>query len=130
MHSTEFTAIRKRLEKTQRELSQLLGVSLQAVHSYEQGWRAVPAHAERQILFLLALRKGLRKGKPCWTIKGCPRRIRMACPAGEFHAGHFCWFINGTLCSGKAEADWHRKMERCRSCEAFTVYEDDDLDDA
>ena len=67
MDPQEFIAIRKRLGKTQKELCQLLGVSLQAIHSYEQGWRVVPVHAERQILFLLALRHGLRKGKPCWT---------------------------------------------------------------
>ena len=42
MQSEEFVLIRKKLNKTQRELAELLGVSIKAVHSYEQGWRTVP----------------------------------------------------------------------------------------
>ena len=54
MTSEEFSQYRKQLGKTQKSLSKLLGVSLKAVQSYEQGWRAVPAHVERQIFFLLS----------------------------------------------------------------------------
>ena len=119
MTAQEFVSIRKQLGKTQKELSQLLGVSLQAVHSYEQGWRVVPVHAERQVLFLLALQLGMRNGKPCWAVQECPGETRERCPASEFDAGQFCWFINGTICAGNVETDWHRKMDRCRSCKVF-----------
>ena len=44
MDRKEFTYFRKRLNKTQKQLAELLGASLKAVHSYEQGWRAVPGH--------------------------------------------------------------------------------------
>lgn len=111
--------IRQTLQKTQKELSQLLGVSLQAVRSYEQGWRRIPTHVERQLLFLMALKKGLRGQEPCWQVKSCPPEIRERCPARELDAGDMCWFINGTLCGGKPERSWRRKMERCRSCEVF-----------
>jgi DNA-binding XRE family transcriptional regulator len=54
MTSKEFKRFRKKLEKTQRQMAQLLGVSIKAVHSYEQGWRSVPVHVERQIFFLVS----------------------------------------------------------------------------
>jgi predicted transcriptional regulator len=47
----EFVAARTRLDKTQKEMSQLLGVSVKAIYSYEQGWRSIPTHVERQMFF-------------------------------------------------------------------------------
>jgi hypothetical protein len=119
MDAKNFASIRRKLGKTQKEMGQLIGVSLQAIHSYEQGWRVVPVHAERQILFLLAMKQGMARAKPCWAINECPLEARERCPAREFQAGQFCWFISGTVCAGNVETDWHRKMKRCRSCEAF-----------
>ncbi|MGB5991268.1 MAG: helix-turn-helix transcriptional regulator, partial [Desulfobacterales bacterium] len=37
MDSKEFKKWREKLNKTQKEIAQLLGVSVKAVHSYEQG---------------------------------------------------------------------------------------------
>jgi DNA-binding XRE family transcriptional regulator len=62
MNRNEFKKYRKRLNKTQKQMAELLGTSLKAIHSYEQGWRTVPVHVERQIFFLvsrLELRAGL-----------------------------------------------------------------------
>ena len=50
MESSEFKEFRAKLGKTQAQMAQLLGVSLKAVHSYEQGWRSVPTAVERQML--------------------------------------------------------------------------------
>ena len=101
-------------------MAQLLGVSLKAVHSYEQGWRSIPAHIARQLLFLVALTKQKHKTtKPCWVVKKCPKERRNRCPAQEFQAGKFCWFIPGTICEGKVQLDWEEKMKICRSCEMF-----------
>ena len=55
--------------KTQKQLSELLGTSLKAIQSFEQGWRKVPVHIERQMLFLLTLKK---------------KRKEDAGPAGKF----------------------------------------------
>ena len=44
LDKTEFAFYRKQLGKTQREMGQLLGTSIKAIHSYEQGWRNVPVH--------------------------------------------------------------------------------------
>jgi DNA-binding XRE family transcriptional regulator len=115
----EFVEARTKLDKTQKEMSQLLGVSVKAIYSYEQGWRSVPTHVERQIFFLLSRKRGARnlsKAKPCWTIKKCPPKRRRECPAYEYNAGKFCWLVNGTICECKAQKNWKEKMKICREC--------------
>lgn len=120
VESKEFVSIRKKLSKTQVQMSQLLGTSVKAVHSYEQGWRTIPAHVERQLFFLVSSRRGSKKArKPCWTIRSCPPQRKRQCPAWEFKAGEYCWFINGTICEGTVQRNWQEKMQICRSCEVF-----------
>lgn len=121
MDDKEFARLRKKLDKTQKQMAQLLGVSIKAVHSYEQGWRSIPAHAERQMLFLVSNMRGDSKlNKPCWVIKKCSLKKKKECPAWEFKSGKLCWFINGTICDGIVYKDWREKMKSCRSCEVFT----------
>ena len=121
MESQNFKAVRTRLGKTQKQLAQLLGVSIKAIHSYEQGWRKIPHHVERQLLFLLSRITGKAgKANPkCWDIQKCPEKKLEKCPAWEFQAGDLCWFINGTTCSGEAHLSWENKMEECRCCNVF-----------
>ncbi len=121
MDSKEFSLLRQKLQKTQREMAQLLGTSLKAVQSFEQGWRKVPVHIERQALFLISSRGGgARKSRPCWDVRGCSPESREACPAWEFNLGHLCWFVNGTICRGKTQGSWPQKMKVCRNCEVFS----------
>lgn len=120
MTKEEFTKIRRILGKTQLEMARLLGISLKAVQSYEQGWREVPLHIERHTLFLLHTTKSPEiRYKPCWEVEKCPRELRHACPAWELRLGHLCWFINGTICHGKVQENWHEKLKICRSCKVF-----------
>ena len=122
MDNKEFHLLRKQLNKTQKKLSELLGSSIRAVQSFEQGWRRIPTHVERQLLFLVYMKKkDYRDFQPCWTIRNCPPQTRQACPAVEFNAGQFCWFINGTLCRGKVQDSWAKKMKICRRCEVFSA---------
>ena len=117
MDKNFFAKIRKTIGKTQKGLAELLGVSIKTLHSYEQGWRRIPAHAERQILFLLSRSRERSGGlKSCWVLKNCPPKRKKECPAWEFQAGKLCWFINGTICECAAQRDWHKKMEICRKC--------------
>lgn len=118
MDSKEFAEIRKRLAKTQKEIAILLGVSLKAICSYEQGWRSVPGHVERQLLFLLS--RKLQKNQPnCWEIKNCPREKKSKCPAWEFNSGEFCWFISGTICDSTVYGTLDEKLTICRDCEVM-----------
>ena len=113
----EFVEARLKLDKTQKEMSQLLGVSVKAIYSYEQGWRSIPTHVERQMFFLLSRKRGNRDlAKPCWVIKKCPPKRRRECPAYEYNAGRFCWLVNGTICECKAQKSWKEKMKICRQC--------------
>lgn len=120
MESRDFVFFRKKLNKTQLQMSHLLGISEKAVHSYEQGWRSIPPHVERQVLFLASRIRGTEKPeKPCWVLNKCPKELKTQCPAWEFQAGKLCWFINGTFCGGVVHKKWKDKIEICRSCKAF-----------
>ena len=120
MHNQEFQTLRQKLQKTQKQLSELLGISLKAVQSFEQGWRKVPVHIERQILFLLTLqKKRANDARPCWDVRNCSMETRRDCPAWEFETGSLCWFINGTMCQGKPQTNWSSKMKVCWKCEVF-----------
>jgi DNA-binding XRE family transcriptional regulator len=121
MNKNEFKKYRKRLDKTQKQMAELLGTSLKAIHSYEQGWRSVPIHVERQIFFLVSrLKHKGKKQTPCWQIKKCSPEQKKSCPAWEFSSGDLCWLINGTICDGISHKDWKEKMKICRSCEIFS----------
>jgi DNA-binding XRE family transcriptional regulator len=120
MTAEEFSLYRKKLDKTQKSLSRLLGVSLKAVQSYEQGWRSIPLYVERKLLFLVVNQRSDTpvKRKECWSIRKCS--CKKECPAWEFQAGHLCWFLNGTLCECTSGQEGKEKMEICRNCEVLT----------
>lgn len=119
MGKKEFFRLRVILGKTQAQMAQLLGTSLRAVESYEQGWRKIPLHIERQILFLLVMNKRREQVAPCWVIQDCPEATRNQCPAWEYKCGNLCWFINGTLCRGEKQKNWESKMKICQKCAVF-----------
>ncbi len=120
MGKKELSTIRQHLGETQSQMAQLLGVSLKAIQSFEQGWRSVPAHMERQTLFLMALKSSQGdKAGPCWEIKRCSKETRQECPVWELQAGHLCWFINGTICQGEVQESWYEKMKLCRRCAVY-----------
>lgn len=120
MESKEFAGLRKKIEKTQKELAILLGVSSKAIGSYEQGWRSIPHHIERQLLYLVCQAK--HKNTPhqnCWDILDCPKDKREKCPSWEFKSGTHCWMINGTVCQGSPQKSWAEKITLCKECEVF-----------
>ena len=120
MGKKEFSKIRRHLGKTQSQLAQLLGSSLKAIQSFEQGWRNIPGYIERQMLFLLAIKKPPPKRvEACWVIQKCPTGTKRNCPAWEFQVGYLCWFINGTICQGRVQTNWKKKMNICRQCKVF-----------
>ena len=120
MDKKEFSHIRHHIGKTQSQMARLLGISLKAIQSFEQGWRKIPVHVERQVFFLLVMRRlHNKRNTSCWVIRKCPVEIRRNCPAWEFQSGHLCWFINGTICQGEVQESWHEKMKMCRECKVF-----------
>ncbi len=120
MNRKQFVDIRLHLGKTQNQMAQILGVSPKAIQSFEQGWRNIPMHVERQVLLILALKNhASKRDTPCWLTRPCPEERRQDCPAWQFDAGHLCWFITGTICEGSPQGSWKKKMETCRECEVY-----------
>ena len=116
MEKLLFAKMRKQLQKTQKELAELLGVSVKSVSSYEQGWRNIPPHVERQLYFLYSRRKEVTERKNCWDVKNCPEERKTKCPAWEFKSGSLCWFINGTICECASKKNWTEKISICKKC--------------
>jgi DNA-binding transcriptional regulator YiaG len=122
MSGGEFARIRAVLGKSQRELAELLGLSLKAVESYEQGWRNVPAHIERLLYFLLFKlnETAIEKEEPCWTATNCPEERRSKCVAYVAKEGRFCWFFTGRLCSNSKSGESSADDRGCYTCAVFT----------
>jgi DNA-binding XRE family transcriptional regulator len=119
MTRDDFVQLRKKLGKTQKQLAELLGISLKTIHSYEQGWRAVPSHAEKLLYFLYVNQRGRNcNHSPCWEKKHCA--VKEKCPAYEFDSGTMCWYMWGTLCECTKDAGDREKMDICKSCEIFS----------
>jgi hypothetical protein len=120
MEIEKFIYYRKQLGLTQKNLAQLLAISIKTVHSYEQGWRNIPENIERQLFFLISTQKPTTLSPQlCWVIKKCPPQRKNQCPAWKFKAGHLCWFINGTICEGLVHKNWSEKIQICKECEVF-----------
>jgi transcriptional regulator with XRE-family HTH domain len=117
MGGADFARLRSSLGKSQRELAELLGLSLKAVESYEQGWRNVPAHVERLLYFLLFKlnEDEMEAEEPCWESKACPEASRAKCVAYVAKEGRFCWFFTGRLCAAAKSG-----AEGCYTCDVFT----------
>ncbi|MFC1905287.1 helix-turn-helix domain-containing protein [Chloroflexota bacterium] len=120
MDSNEFIKIRQNLDKTQVELARILCVSAKAIQSFEQGWRKIPTHVERQLLLLLSLKRiKFLSTKPCWETINCPYEHKINCIVWELKIKHFCWFMNGTFCQGKVHKNWGDKIKICKDCEVY-----------
>lgn len=114
----DLRSIRKALNRSQSQLAELLGVSLRAVQSYEQGWRPTPPHIHKLAGFLLFLKGRKTNGKStrCWTVNNCAPQKRDACPAYQFNAGDFCWIVTGNYWKGKLQKSWQVKLAKCMKC--------------
>lgn len=72
----------------------------------------------------------------CWEAKACGRepggsRVKElgVCPAatckpatginGGTYGGRACWAIGGTLCGGKVQGSFARKMVNCMECDFY-----------
>lgn len=118
MTNDEFYLARGRLGKTQKQLADLLGISLRTVHSYEQGWRNIPEHTEKRLYFLLIHQNQKHENlTPCWEKKLCHEKEQ--CPAYEFGCGHMCWYLCGTLCDCTKDACHKWKIHICKNCGIF-----------
>jgi DNA-binding XRE family transcriptional regulator len=120
MTNQEFTVVRAKLQRTQKEMAELLGVSLKAVESYEQGWRRIPVNIGRILYFLLfKMNQNLFGSRDlCWLEKKCPAAIRANCPAWMTREGLYCWFLTGKMCHIERKGRPVKGMS-CSDCAFF-----------
>lgn len=120
MQKEKFYQIRKRLNKTQKEMAALLGVSIKTVESYEQGLRNIPVNVARIVYFLLfKLNKERFNGKElCWDKKKCPPSTRENCITWAAKEGFFCWFLTGKVCAHE-ELISKKSTGSCFECSFF-----------
>ena len=113
----ELPAARKALGKSQSEFAKLLGISIRAVQSYEQGWRPTPPYVQKLAAMLLFLewRKGRKSVQPCWKVRRCDGEARSQCTAFLMQAGDVCWML-GESCPGGEITRGDKKLSSCRTC--------------
>ncbi len=121
MKKDNFVRIRKKLEKTQKEMADLLGVSHKTVESYEQGLRNIPVNMERILYYLLFKLNmdQLDANELCWEDKDCPPHIRDNCVAWVAREGSFCWFLTGKTCALEKTLSAN-PGKTCFNCNFFT----------
>jgi len=101
MEKKEFHRLRLILGKTQMQMAQLLGNSLRAVESYEQGWCEIPQHSQLQALFLVAMKKHSEQVPPCWVIKDFPKGHAISIKAWEYQCGNLAGLSMDPFGKGK-----------------------------
>lgn len=100
-------AIRRELELSQAELAHLVGFSVRAIQSCEQGWRRPGASLERAALLLLMAsrnQQGMAQVR-CWEVMDCSAERRQTCLTFRSGQGHLCWFLSGALCATNQEVE-------------------------
>jgi DNA-binding XRE family transcriptional regulator len=121
MEPGDIRAFREKLGLSQAKLAELVGFSIRAIQSCEQGWRKPSPALEKMVMLLyMAEIQGAEFGTTrCWEVKNCPPETRDVCIAYLSRQGHLCWFLTGTLCNGQRMADWQQKRARCTACAFF-----------
>jgi DNA-binding XRE family transcriptional regulator len=121
---TSLRSVREALRKSQHDLADLLGVSLRAVQSYEQGWRRTPLDVQKLAILMLYLqrRNGDPLPPPCWAIRGCDTASRAACSAREFGGGHFCWLFSSATQRCRTRAGQDGSLSACAECPVMSEW--------
>ncbi len=114
--------LRRVLGVTQTELADVLGISAKAVQSYEQGWRDTPLRIVKQMVTLVAMRKGdAVKRKPCWEVRSCDPSAVETCPSNTITQGRYCWLVASKACA-EYHGDEDKTVLGCLSCDVVKQF--------
>jgi transcriptional regulator with XRE-family HTH domain len=121
---TSLRSIREALAKSQREMADLLGISVRAVQSYEQGWRALPSSVQKLAVLLLLLRQ--REEKPalpsCWEITECDPEKTASCYSRSCGKGQLCWLVTNDKQRCRWMADHEDALQACSRCPVMRTW--------
>jgi len=117
----DLKALRQTVGLGQSELADMLGVSVRAVQSCEQGWRNPgPAVEKAALLLLMVHHHGPKTGThTCWETVQCPEQERRSCLVYRSRQGHLCWLLTGHICKGVRLHTWAGKKKLCSECDFF-----------
>lgn len=106
---------------SQSELAQLVGFSVRAIQSCEQGWRKPSATLEKAVLLVLMAHRngGTMRDVRCWEYMQCSMERCERCITYLSGQGHLCWFLSGTLCKDSDAHEWEEKRVDCVHCRLF-----------
>ncbi|MFH1674894.1 MAG: ATP-binding protein [Pseudomonadota bacterium] len=65
----------------------------------------------------------LRRQVHCWEAEEC---TKIKCPA-HGREDVRCWYVDGTLCTGKPMGEFPEKLDECRECEVYKQYAGDEI---
>jgi DNA-binding XRE family transcriptional regulator len=122
MPDLDLRSIREHLGLTQSAFATLVGFSVRAIQSCEQGWRhPSPALEKMAILLYIARQQGKKLGElACWDLMNCSPAHRDECVAYTTRQGHLCWFLTGNLsCAQQPLENWEEKKQICFRCGFF-----------
>ncbi len=55
----------------------------------------------------------------CWAFKNCGREKTKDCPAVIHNKGKECWLVSGTMCEGKIQGTFAKKIKSCIECDYY-----------
>lgn len=118
---TDIQALRTVLAMSQKQMAAVLGISIRAVQSYEQGWRQMPPATQKLVSLLLFLhwRRDHKAGAPCWTVNQCESAVRDTCFAHQCRARDCCWIVTGNCHRGQDMKSWSAKLDKCTRCKVM-----------
>lgn len=122
MENLDLKSIRESLGLTQAEFATMLGYSVRAIQSCEQGWRKPsPALEKMALLMYVAHQQGdAFEGQYCWEAVQCSPLVREGCVAYTTRQGHLCWFLTGNVaCARTRLRSWDEKKAICLECPFF-----------
>ncbi len=122
MENLDLKSVRESLGLTQDQFAAMLGYSIRAIQSCEQGWRKPsPALEKMALLLYMAHQQGGALGEhACWEALQCSPQVRETCVAYMSRQGHLCWFLTGNMaCARTRLHSWEEKKAICAACPFF-----------
>ena len=99
----------------------LFGVSIRAIQSSEQEWRALsPAFERLLLLLLLTKRHGDQLHQfACWTSRQGAQEQCARCITYTSQQGYLCWLLTGNRCHEHTTPNYRDKLTYCTECAFF-----------
>jgi len=128
MDHVAFRSAKKKLRKSRKQLSTILGVTPQIIRSYENGWRHIPPHIAEKLRSLVLVKHSKRGYKKTYMNPkasrdlpeeecGCSTEQRILCPAWQLRFSSMSWFSDASSYFITNRDNWVDRKPVCHSCD-------------